>query len=726
MERCVLQVFHLFGARRRLYFCVIVFSLVLCLGSFATAAEMVAPPVALDSAAPIGGVLTTAPAQPFMPDQQDIDIDIEDIEQDINQIFDEMLDTTNTSGNPAAKLLRRLPRFGISFFRRPVSTYAPIENVPVTAGYVLGPDDELIITLWGMVEDQFRVKVNRDGMANVPHIGSIRLVGYTLEEAKRALKASFDRYFANYSMSVTMGELRSITVYVTGDVRRPGAYTVSSFSTLVNALLSSGGPSASGSLRRIELKRGNKIVTTFDMYDLLLKGDKTKDVRLQPEDVIFVPPVGPLVGLAGTLRRPGVYELKGNTKLEELLSLAGGLSAQTFKGRVQYFQIQQNHYRSIFEGSLAECSAKRLADGDVVRLFPVINTITTVSVSGPVARPGVYGITPGKTRISELISFSGGILATASNRAELTRLTPTQNGPVTTRIQIDLAAAMHGDPANDLPLQLNDYLLVQVIPDWDTQRMVKVTGEVMHPGTYAVIKGERISDLVRRCGGFTSRAGIRGARFTRKSVAEEQRKELNRTADQLERDLLEAAKDSSAEAVNATVTQEEHARRKELINRLRDVDVLGRIVLKVDVPDVIAGTQWDLELEDGDSLHIPDIPDTVEIMGAVYSASSQVYTPRMGINDYVNASGGYLRSAHKRMLYLLKSDGSVIRLTRDTSMLSSKKWTAPKGFSATVEPGDTIVAPVKYSSRQSIEAFKDAIDIIYKIAVSVGVLINNN
>ncbi len=644
----------------------------------------------------------------------------------LNLYFDQMLDTANVTGNPVEKLLRQLPRYGMSFFRQPASTYAPLESVPLTSGYILGPDDELVITLWGMVEGNFNATIDRDGRANVPHIGSIRLAGYTLEEAKRALKAEFDRYFTNYQMNVSMGGLRSVTVYVTGDVRRPGAYTVSSFATLVNALLASGGPSDSGTLRHIELKRGGKTVTVFDMYDLLLKGDKSKDVRLLPEDVIFVPPVGDLVGLAGEIRRPGVYELKGRTRVQDLLYLAGGLTAQTFKGRIQYYKIQERYYRTVSEGSIAELASAPLANGDVLRLFPVLDTPTVVKIGGPVGRPGTYGVIPGVTKISELISQAGGLLVTASNRAELTRITPTPDGPVTRRFEIDLAAALRGNPSDDLTLQLEDYLLVHIIPEWEAQRMVQVTGEVLYPGTYAVIKGERLSDLLRRAGGFTSRASLRGAVFTRRRVAEDQRKELNRVADQMERDLLdsegELARDSTPSASQG-VYAEENKRRRELIAKLRTVDVLGRVVVRVDVPDAIKGTPWDVELEDGDALRIPGIPSTVEVMGAVYTASSHVYNSRMSLNDYVNAAGGYLRSAHKRMLYLLKGDGTVVRLTRNTSMLSSKKWTPPKGFSATVEPGDTIVAPVKYSNRQSFEAFKDAVDIIYKVALSVGVLI---
>jgi protein involved in polysaccharide export with SLBB domain len=685
------------------------------------AAEAAAPPEAAPSFQPAADTASGAPAVAPAPAAEtplESDGDVIDLAE-VNQYFERMLETPNVVGNPVGSLIRRLPRYGMSFFRQPPSTYAPLDRVPVTSGYVLGPDDELVITLWGMIEGSYSVRINRDGLANVPHVGSVRLTGYTLEEAKSALKAGFDQYFNDYKMNVSMGALRSVTVYVTGDVRRPGAYTVSSFATLVNALLASGGPSGSGTLRGIELKRGGKTVTTFDMYDLLLKGSKSGDVRLQPEDVIFVPPVGPLVGLAGEVRRPGVYELKGRTTVRDLLYLAGGTSAQTFKGRVQYYRIQDSHYRSVFEGDAAGLSGTVLSDGDVLRLFPVMDVPTVVKISGPVGRPGTYGVVPGVTRVSELISQAGGLLVTASGRAELTRVTPTREGPVTARFQIDLQAALRGEPGDDMALELNDYLMVHIIPEWETQRIVNVAGEVMYPGTYAVMKGERISDVIRRAGGYTPKASLRGAVFTRRRVAVEQRRELNRAADQLERDLVEA----ESRAVRNDASAAADARRRELINRLRDIDVLGRVVVKLDVPDAMRGTVWDMELEDGDAIRVPEVPSTVEVMGAVYAASSQVYNPRMGINDYVNAAGGYLRAAHKRMIYLLKGDGTVVRLTRDTSALSSGKWTASKGLSAAVEPGDTIVAPVKYSNRESIGSFMDAVDIVYKVAVAVGVIL---
>ncbi|MBQ9528286.1 MAG: SLBB domain-containing protein [Fretibacterium sp.] len=646
--------------------------------------------------------------------------------EEINRRFDAALSENSMGGTPVEQLLKQLPRYGMSFFRQPPSTYAPLDSVPVTPDYLLGPDDEMTITLWGIPEEgNYKVKINRDGMAVVPHIGAVRLAGYNLTEAQRILHARFDQYFTGYQMNVSVGNLKSIMVYVTGNVRRPGAYTVSSFATLVNALLVSGGPSETGTMRRIELKRGSRTITTFDMYAMLLKGDKTLDVRLEAGDVIFVPPVGPLVGLAGEVRDPGVYELNGNTRVKDLLYIAGGMNAQTFKGRIQYYKIYSQTYRSALEGSFVELAETLLEDGDVLRLFPVVNFMMTAAVTGSVFRPGTYAVELGKTRVMDLISRAGGLLPTASDRAELTRVVPSLNGPVNERFEINLNAAMRGEATHNLPLERGDRLTVLVIPEWDTQKMVTVTGEVSRPGTYAMLKGERLSDLITRAGGFTKRAHLRGAVFTRRSVAVEQRRALAQMADQMERDMLESQQNIGGEDAKNTnaAYNAELARRRELINRLRTIDIMGRVVVKLDVPQNIRDTIWDFELEDGDTLRVPNVPMTVNVMGAVYASSSHLYNPSMSINGYVNAAGGAVKSAHKRMLYLLKGDGSVIRLTRNTGMFASKEWRAPQGFSATVEPGDTIVVPVKYLNSQSFEALKDSIDIIYKLAVAVGVII---
>lgn len=645
-------------------------------------------------------------------------------DSEINAYFNQIL-FSRTAGNPMRDLMRRLPRFGMSFFRSPVSTYAPQDNVPVTQGYRIGTGDEIRLTLWGIPEEgNFRVVVNRDGMATIPHIGAVRLAGYTLPEAERIIASRLNQYYTGYQMDLSMGQLRSILVYVTGNAQRPGAYTVSSFATLVNALLASGGPNANGSLRRIELKRNGRTITVFDMYAMLLQGDKSQDARLEAGDVIYIPPVGPLVGLAGEVRVPGVYELNGATRMKDLLYIAGGITAQTFKGRVQFYRVYNSEYAGASEGNFDEVENIELRDGDIIRMYPIYNFAATATVNGQVMRGGTFVIIPDHTRISDIINRAGGLTITASDQAEITRVTPSLDGPVNERFKVNVIQAMQGDPMNDITLQNGDIVSVLVIPDWKTQLRVGIGGEVRRPGVYTMFEGEKISDLIERAGGFTPKAFLRGAVFTRRSVAAEQRRSLNQMADRMERELLESMQNTAGSDASASSFNQEYQRRKELINNLRHLDIMGRVITKIDTAANIRGTQYDYDLQDGDYLRIPETPLTVNVMGAVYTSSSQVYNPNMSINSYVNATGGALKSAHKRLLYLLKSDGTTIRLTRSTAMLSSKQWTPPRGFSAKVEPGDTIVVPVKYLDRQAMDSFKDAVDIIYKVAVAVGVIIN--
>ena len=640
-------------------------------------------------------------------------------EAEVNELFNEILES-GTGSSSFRKLFQNLPRYGMSFFRRPPSTYAPVDSIPVEQDYRINTGDEMTISIWGIPEEgNYNFTVGRDGTARIPRIGSIRLAGYTFAEAERILNRQLNKYYTGYQMHLSMGRLSSIMVYVTGNAKRPGAYTISSFSTLVNALIASGGPNANGSLRRIELKRGGKTVALFDMYAMLMKGDKTQDVRLKTGDVIYIPPVGALIGVAGEIQQPGIYEINGSTKVSDLLYTAGGLNAGTFKGRIQYYRIVDNTYASAIEGTLNEFENTNLRDGDILRLYPVFNFTSTVLISGALFNPGTYAVIPGRTKIAEIIRRGGGLVSTASNRAIITRVTPSESGPVRERFNVNLEKALDGDPENNIALEANDKITVMVIPEWQGQIQVNITGEVKCPGTYYMFPGEKLSDLIENAEGFTSKAFLRGAVFTRRSTAVQQKAALNNMADQLEVDLLQAMQNTTEENSNA-----EYRRRRDLINRLRNIDIMGRVITAIDTPKNIRDTEWDYELQDGDELHIPERPLTVNVMGAVYSPSSQTYRSKMTLNAYINASGGAIKTAHKRMVYLIKTDGTIIKLTRNTSMLASKNWKAPRGFSAKIEPGDTIVVPVKYSDKQSLESLSATVDMIYKVAVAVGVLID--
>ena len=285
-----------------------------------------------------------------------------------------------------------LPIFGQTLFRTVPSTFAPLDRVPVTPDYLIGPGDELLIRVWGQVDINYRAVVDRNGSIYVPRIGAISVAGTRYDQIHSVVQDAIARVFKNFELNVTMGQLRSIQVFVVGQIRRPGSYTVSSLSTLVNALFASGGPSKRGSMRRIVLKRQGKEVTTFDLYDLLANGDKSKDAQLLPGDVIYVPPVGPLVALAGSVNIPAIYELKEHDTLGDLLNDAGGLTTTAGGQRVIIEGIDDQHTRSATEVLINDQGMKtQLRPGDIIRFLHISPKFdNAVTLRGNVASPGRY------------------------------------------------------------------------------------------------------------------------------------------------------------------------------------------------------------------------------------------------------------------------------------------------------------------------------------------------
>ena len=221
---------------------------------------------------------------------------------------------------------RFLPIFGASLFDRVPATFAPVERVPVSADYVIAPGDELQIAVWGQFNFSRRLIVSRTGEVVLPEAGPVSVAGLQYAKAASVMKSAMSRLYKNFDLSVTLGRLHSIQIFVVGEARRPGSYTVSSMSTLVNAIFASGGPSSRGSMRNIQLKRGSQLIREFDLYELLVRGDKSNDAQLVPGDVILIPAAGPRVAVAGSVEHPAIYEMKANSTLGDALRLADGLS----------------------------------------------------------------------------------------------------------------------------------------------------------------------------------------------------------------------------------------------------------------------------------------------------------------------------------------------------------------------------------------------------------------
>ncbi len=297
-----------------------------------------------------------------------------------------------------------LPIYGANLFRRVPSTFAPLNMTPVPSSYVIGPGDELRVRVWGQVNFQANLQVDRAGEVYLPQVGPVHVAGMPFSDLDGHLRQAIGRVYRNFDLTADVGQIRSIQVYVAGQARRPGVYTVSSLSTLVDALFASGGPSIQGSMRHVELRRGADVVTDFDLYDLLVHGDKSKDVKMLPGDVIFIPAVGPEVAIAGSVRTPAVYEMREGETLDRLIADAGGVSAVAAEARVSIERISEHHDRFAMEVAYDANGLKTtLADGDLVRVYSIVAQYQkTVTLRGNIANPGRFAWHAGM-HVSELI-----------------------------------------------------------------------------------------------------------------------------------------------------------------------------------------------------------------------------------------------------------------------------------------------------------------------------------
>jgi protein involved in polysaccharide export with SLBB domain len=298
---------------------------------------------------------------------------------------------------------RALPIFGAGMFTAPPSTFAPVDNIPVTPDYVIGPGDELRLQVWGQVNLRGSFVVDRTGSISLPEVGTIHVAGLQFSQLTDFLRAQLARVYRNFDLNVNLGQLRSIQVFVVGQARQPGNYTIGSLSTLLNALFASGGPTPQGSLRDIQVKRNGVTITHFDLYDLLLSGDKSRDVRLEPGDVIFIPPAGPQVAVSGSVTTPAIYELRDEKSFNQVIALAGGLTSVASESRARVERIFHHAQRSVIDVDLASTNNAPVQDGDIVTVSSIVDRFqNAVTLRGNVVNPGRYVWQPGM-KISDLI-----------------------------------------------------------------------------------------------------------------------------------------------------------------------------------------------------------------------------------------------------------------------------------------------------------------------------------
>ena len=396
-------------------------------------------------------------------------------------------------------------------------------DVPVGPDYVLGPGDNLNILLWGGVQEGHQVEVDRNGAIALPRLGVVQVWGLTLDQAQRLLLQRFSEFYSDFRMAVTLGKLRANLIYVVGEVRQPGAYTVSSLSTMINALFASGGPTKNGSLRRIQLVRGRQS-STLDLYSFLLQGDKSQDHIVQSGDTILVPLVGPVAGVAGNVKRPAIYEIEPNTTLRRLIELAGGVTPLGYLQRVQIERLVANEKKIVVDFDLlaprrqaipGDVWQTRILDGDLVRVFPIITVLENlVQLEGHTFRPGVYELKPGM-RLRDLIpSYETLFPEPYLDYAEIVRYI----GPDLRRtiVPFHLGAMLAGDPTQNMALYPRDLVRLFARADFVDPPQVRISGLVHKPGIYPLTESMRVSDLIFRAANVLKFAYLERAELTRR------------------------------------------------------------------------------------------------------------------------------------------------------------------------------------------------------------------
>lgn len=450
----------------------------------------------------------------------------------------QVAEKTRQPVKPAVDEETGLPLFGYDLFADVPSTFAPVTDIPVPVDFVVGVNDMVSVQLFGNTPGNFMLVVNRDGAINFPELGPIHVAGMTFDEMRRMLQDRVSQQMIGVTASVTMGELRSIRVFVLGDAARPGSYTVSSLSTITNALFASGGITEIGSLRNIQLKRNGDLVGTLDLYDLLLKGDTRADARLQPGDVIFIPPVGPQVGIKGEVRRPAIYELRGEASAGDLVNLAGGLLPRSFPQGARLSRISPNQERIQEDIDLrsSDGRGRSLRAGDVINVPSVLERVdNVVRLEGHVYREGPVEFRAGM-RLTDLIPSLDDVKSMPDlNYVLIRRELPPDRRVIA--LSADLEAALR-DPygPDNVALMARDQVRVFDLsgtrPDvevlLDELKMqatldqafpiVRVGGRVRAPGSYPLEPGMRVSDLLRAGGALSESAYAIDAEVTRYEV----------------------------------------------------------------------------------------------------------------------------------------------------------------------------------------------------------------
>ena len=650
-----------------------------------------------------------------------------------------------------------LPIFGKSLFERATSQFRPLTMGPVPANYRLGPGDEVVLILTGDVQEVYTLSVTREGFIVVPNVGRVSVNGLTLDQLRNSLYTYLGQVYsgvvrgeqATTFFDVSILSLRNNQIFVIGEVEYPAAYEVTSVATALQALYQAGGPSDQGSFRNIKVRRGDQIVATLDIYQYLTEGAATGDVSLDQGDVVFVPVRGPWFEIDGNVLRPGIYELKDDEGLRDLIELAGGVEPEADLRRVQIDRILPPDQREPgVQRTLLDVNVMALLDSegewvpliacDAVYVFAVSEERrNTVSIRGNVWAPGIYELSP-EMQLSDLIDLAGGLKDdTYLGRAQIVRLNPLD----LSRRLVPVSLVSGDDPL----LSEYDEIRVYSVAEFRDRRFVTIYGAVHNPGVYEFREDMTLRDLVIRAGGLRDNAYVLEAEVARiASQADSTGDFVEITDVPLDSSYVITAQGQMQAASDFMLTRYDNVfirhlpgwelqrtvtvtgqvrfpgkyalRRKD--ERLGSVveragglmseayadgirfyrrtakagiasDSLARV--NVDLPAALEDPNFkgNLILEDGDSIHIPEFIPTVRIEGSVLYPVSVMHRPGAGMDYYINSAGGYARNGDKGRTRVEYANGSVQTVKK--TLLIFK--TEPKP-----EPGSRVFVPEKPAS----------------------------
>jgi len=647
-----------------------------------------------------------------------------------------------------------LKHYGEELFER-ADVFAADATTPPPADYKLGVGDEVRVQIWGAVDYAGSHVVDRQGQIFLPKIGAVTLAGITVKEVESQLRKSVASVFNNVNLNVSMGRLRGITVYVVGQARQPGTYTLSSLGTLVNALFASGGPDHNGSMRAIELKRAGQRITTLDLYDFLAKGDKVNDVALQSGDVIVIPPAGPRVAVTGAWDHSAIYELKPGQTLQDVLALGGGLPrlANAQKAVLERIQLGRTPARMVQDIPLQTNGLKlALEDGDVITLLGISPAFdNAVTLKGTVAQPLRHAWVKGM-RIQDLIPDREALIVPDYYKRQnkwVQKLPPISapqdvaedetDKPVKARdplavqdllrsmrhqinweyavverlhkdqlrtelIPFNLGQAIvNQDPAHNLLLQPGDVVTIMSsndlrMPVERQHRLVRIEGEVAAPGVYQALPGETLPMLIARIGGLTPQAYVFGTEFTRESIRKQQQNNLDAVVRRLESQLFSAASASTTNltgdraAQSAGVAQAQQQQMKAQLDKIKALKSQGRVALEL-APVVATMTPQGSKTMTA----LPPLP--LEDGDAILIPAQPAFVSAAGS---VNNENALIYKPGKTVGDIIKSVGltedaepnEIFVLRADGSILGKRSSGFLKNFDNTeVMPGDTVVVP---------------------------------